>query len=62
MLQDSIMLNIGIITVSDKGWQGQRQDKSSQVIKDNLLSLDHHIVKYEIVPDETGVIAGKLIE
>jgi len=62
MLQDSVMLNIGIITVSDKGWQGQRQDKSSQVIKDGLSSLDHHIVKYEIVPDEADVIAGKLIE
>ena len=56
------MLNTGIITVSDKGWQGQRQDKSSQVIKDNLASLDHRIVKYEIVPDEVGIIAGKLIE
>jgi molybdenum cofactor synthesis domain-containing protein len=62
MLQDSVMLNTGIITVSDKGWQGQRQDKSSQVIKDSLSSLDYHIEKYEIVPDEADIIAGRLIE
>ena len=56
------MLNLGILTISDKGWSGQRQDKSSQVIKDSLSPLGSHVVKYEIIPDERDVIASKLAD
>ncbi len=56
------MLNAGILTISDKGWQGQRQDKSGEVIRESLSSLDIRVVKYEVVPDEADVIAGKLAE
>jgi len=56
------MFNVGILTISDKGAQGQRYDKSGEVIRDSLSSLDSHVVKYEIIPDEVAVIAGKLTE
>ena len=56
------MFNAGILTISDKGSQGQRQDKSGQVIRESLSSLDSRVVKYEIVPDEADVIAVKLAE
>ena len=54
------MLNVGIITISDKGAQGQRSDKSGEVIRDALSPLDSHVVKYEVIPDEVDIIAGKL--
>jgi len=56
------MLNIGILTISDKGWLGQRSDESGKAIRDSLSSLDSSVVKYEVVPDEVDVIAGKLTE
>ncbi len=56
------MLNAGILTISDKGSKGQRRDESGKVIRESLSSLDSRIVKYEIVPDETEVIAGKLAQ
>lgn len=56
------MFNVGILTISTKGWQGQRQDKSAEVIKSSLLAVDSHVVKYEVVPDDSGIIAGKLAE
>ena len=56
------MFNAGILTISDKGAQGQRYDKSGEVIRDTLSSLDSHVVKYEIIPDEVAVIASKLTE
>jgi len=56
------MLNIGILTISDKGWRGQRYDESGKAIRDSLSVLDSSIVKYEVVPDEADVIAGKLTE
>ena len=56
------MLNLGILTVSDKGWRGQRDDESGKAIRDNLSLLDSRVVKYEVIPDERDVIAGKLAE
>jgi molybdopterin adenylyltransferase len=57
-----MVINIGILTVSDKGSQGLRQDKSGEAIRDGLSGIGGAVVKYEIVPDEREVISGKLIE
>ena len=56
------MLNVGVLTISDKGAQGQRYDESGKVIKDSLSLVDGHVVKYEVVPDEMDVISHKLTE
>jgi molybdopterin adenylyltransferase len=56
------MFNLGILSISDKGWQGQRYDESGKVIRDSLSLLDSCVVKYEVVPDEMDVIAGKLAD
>ena len=58
----SAMLNTGILTISDKGSRGQREDKSGEVIREMLSGINSTVVKYEIVPDEQGVIADKLVE
>ncbi len=60
--KDGIMLNVGILTISDKGSRGQRDDKSGQEIKNSLASLNGHFARYEIIPDEMDVIRQKLIE
>ena len=56
------MLNLGILTISDKSWQGQRYDDSGKAIRDALSLLDSCVVKYEVIPDEMDVIAGKLAD
>jgi molybdenum cofactor synthesis domain-containing protein len=56
------MLNAGILTVSDKGTTGERQDTSGKVIEDCLSQLNCRTVKYEIIPDEMDIIARKLTE
>jgi len=56
------MLSVGILTISDKGAQGQRQDKSGEAIRGSLSHLDSCVTAYEIVPDEKEVIAAKLTE
>jgi molybdopterin adenylyltransferase len=55
-------INIGILTVSDKGSKGQREDKSGPAIREGLSQIDANVTKYEIVPDEQGIIADKLVE
>jgi len=54
------MFTTGILTISDKGAQGQREDISGQEIKDRLSAIGSTVSKYEIVPDEREVIAEKL--
>ena len=56
------MFTAGILTISDKGAQGQREDKSGNVIRENLSRLDCRIVDYEVLPDEKEFIIKKLEE
>jgi molybdenum cofactor synthesis domain-containing protein len=56
------MINIGILTISDKGSKGQRQDKSGEAIRDGAARMKGAVVKYEIVPDEIEIIAEKLAD
>jgi molybdenum cofactor synthesis domain-containing protein len=56
------MLNLGILTISDKGWHGERRDDSGMAIRDILSRLDSQLVRYEVIPDEVEIIAAKLAE
>jgi len=56
------MINVGILTISDKGSKGQRQDKSGEAIRDGVSRMKSAVVKYEIVPDEMDIIADKLAD
>lgn len=56
-------IRYGIITLSDKGARGKREDISGQVIKEMISAppLEGDIVQYEIIPDEEALIVQKLI-
>jgi molybdopterin adenylyltransferase len=56
------MITFGILTVSDKGSRGERQDKSGETIREMIEHLGSSVVKYEIVPDEADIIAGRIKE
>jgi len=55
------MFRAGILTVSDKGWRGERQDRSGEAIREILSEAGAHITNCDIVPDEKSVIAERLI-
>ena len=55
-------INIGILTVSDKGSRGEREDRSGEVIREDVAGMGGTVVKYDIVPDESEEIAAKLTE
>jgi molybdopterin adenylyltransferase len=52
----------GILVISDRGWSGERPDKSGQVAKELVSRLSVEVTKYEIVPDETEIISKQLRE
>jgi molybdenum cofactor synthesis domain-containing protein len=53
-------LRIGILTVSDLGAQGRRADSSGDAIVSWSTAIGYDVAVRSIVPDETGLIAGKL--
>jgi molybdopterin adenylyltransferase len=56
------LFSVGIITISDKGAAGTREDLSGPEIKNIILSLPAEVKEYEIVPDSKDLIANKLKE
>jgi len=56
------MFTAGILTISDKGSRGERQDKSGEAIREILSSMDVRIVNYDIIPDEKELIVEKLVK
>ena len=55
-------MNIGILTISDKGAKGEREDKSGEAIREVVSQIEGTVVKYAIVPDEWKDITVKLSE
>src|SRR3989304_6349377 len=52
----------GILTISDKGAAGEREDTSGAEIRRLLADLDVSVERYEIVPDERATITQRLID
>ncbi|MBN2516718.1 MAG: MogA/MoaB family molybdenum cofactor biosynthesis protein [Deltaproteobacteria bacterium] len=55
------MITAGIITVSDKGSRGEREDLSGKEIEKLLLDISIQATEYDIIPDEREVIRSRLI-
>ena len=53
---------IAVITVSDKGYRGEREDRSGKYIVDFFKEKGWDIAEYSIVPDEAGLIKDKIKE
>jgi len=53
---------VGILTISDKGSRGEREDKSGPEIGRLIASLPARVAAYEIIPDEEDLICRKLVE
>lgn len=56
------MIKVGIITASDKGSRGEREDLSVGVIRELVGQMEAQVEAYEIVPDEQPTIETKLKE
>ena len=55
-------LKVAVITVSDKGYRGEREDRSGKYIVDYFKENGWVVSDYAIVPDETDIIKDKLID
>jgi len=51
-----------ILTISDLGARGQREDTSGAAIRELLGSIDATTERYEVIPDEQPLISDRLRE
>ncbi len=55
------MIKVAILTLSDKGSKGQRNDTSGPAIEKLVKKIGAQAVSYDILPDEKALIKKKLI-
>ncbi|UCG67747.1 MAG: MogA/MoaB family molybdenum cofactor biosynthesis protein [Deltaproteobacteria bacterium] len=55
------MIKAGVLTISDKGFRGQRNNESGAVVADLLAKAGYLVEKQDIVPDNQEKIAERLI-
>lgn len=55
------MYRVGIITSSDKGAAGEREDLSGPAIRELLPEGQYEVVSYRIVPDEKEELVRELV-
>ena len=55
------MFTVGIITSSDKGYRGEREDKSGQVIEEIVSQNGFKVIKKVVLPDEKGLLEKEMI-
>ena len=53
------MYTVGIITSSDKGYAGEREDKSGAVVKELVEAAGFTVVKQVILPDEKEMLENE---
>ncbi|MDR1018687.1 MAG: MogA/MoaB family molybdenum cofactor biosynthesis protein [Lachnospiraceae bacterium] len=55
------MFKVGIITASDKGYGGEREDLSGKKIMDLLPKDKYAVIDYKLLPDEEELLSNEMI-
>jgi len=55
------MFKVAVLTISDSCSKGQSKDESGKVIIEMIKGINGEIIRYEIIPDEIGLIKEKLL-
>ena len=56
------MIKVGILTVSDKGSRGEREDQSGKTIEEMVKRIKGEVKYYQIIPDEKKIIQRELLK
>lgn len=54
------MIKVGILTLSDSGAAGEREDKSGPLIKEIVQEIDGAVEYYKVIPDNKEMIIDEL--
>jgi len=54
------MFRVGVITASDKGARGEREDLSGPLIKELVREIEGEVIEYVILPDDQELLAKQM--
>lgn len=55
-------MKVGVLTVSDKGAKGEREDRSGPAIREIVEAAGGQVVRTRIIPDDPEVISETLVD
>jgi molybdopterin adenylyltransferase len=55
-----MMFRVVVLTISDRGSKGEREDSSGPLIREMVQDLPAEVIHYEIIPDEKEIIIDAL--
>ena len=61
MKTESVQYSCGVLTLSDKGARGEREDTSGPLLKEMLTEHGFRVVAYEVIPDQQDLIESTLV-
>jgi molybdenum cofactor synthesis domain-containing protein len=56
------MITVAVLTLSDKGSKGEREDTSGPLIRETVKEINAQVVYYDVLPDERDLLKQKLLE
>jgi len=56
------MIKVAILTLSDKGSRGEREDLAGPLIREMIMGMGATVEYYEVIPDEKDLIKEKLMD
>jgi len=56
------MIKVAILTLSDKGSKGEREDLAGPLIREMITGMGATVEYYEVIPDEKDLIKEKLMD
>lgn len=55
------MIKVAVLTMSDKGSRGEREDESGRLICEMVKEIDGDVIIHEVIPDEQKIIEERLM-
>ena len=56
------MKRVAVITSSDKGYRGEREDLSGPTVKEIMEKNGYQVVSLEILPDEREMLSKRMAQ
>ena len=56
------MKRVAVITSSDKGFRGEREDLSGPAVKEIMEAAGYEVVSVEVLPDDRGMLSARMAE
>lgn len=56
------MKRVAVITSSDKGYRGEREDLSGPAVKEIMEAAGYEVVSVDVLPDDRGMLGSRMTE